>query len=501
MITEARVQVGLATAVLLAYLIPEIMALVHSPVFVFVNGWDEETYLTWQGAIGSRNEVGYLILWPYSLMHGLGMSGAMQNFWSDMILPLASVGLVTSALYRFGMSPAKAYAFAVLILFSSTLFNHANPVVSYLLGDLDGQALFMSGWELYPSILRTPNPQASYFLIALAVYSWARWRRDWILLLPLPLLYYFVAVPYAAALALAAGWRIWTSRNPEAGPAALLMGALLLWLLMGLTATLLFWGVGYYAPDHWVHQDPWVYAATRQVQIPIVLLFFVLFYLGFRHLGWLQARRKTTMWLIALALIAMATVNLHIVTGFMLSQKNYYDYGLSVVFGLMTVTGIHILRDKVANAVLAGVLVMVVVPTLASHLHFYGRAVSIAHRAAPYTKSVHDDPMHALILDREVSSRMAYAYAKLPAPPFSYQYYFSFIERQCGRYPGLLSAAVDEVKRKLPDSDPARVMLNATIMHIEQGQVRATRIPYRDEGYCTDTAFSPSGFTLMGYAP
>jgi hypothetical protein len=497
----ARWQTGLASAVLLAYLIPEVLALVRSPVFVFVNGWDEETYLSWQGALGTRNAIGYLVLWPYSLMHGLGVSGAMQNFWSDMVLPLASVGLIAAAFKRFDIAPARAYAYAVLILFSSTLFNHANPVVAYLQGGHDAQALFMAGWEWYPAILRTPNPQASYFLIALAACAWAHWRRDWLLLLPLPLLYYFVAVPYMAVLALAAGWRMWTRRQPDAGPAALLAGALLLWLAMGGVATLLFWVTGYYTPDNLMRQDPWVYAATRRPQIPLMLLFFALFYLAFRGLGWIEAGRTIRLRLFALALITLASVNLHVVTGFMLSQKNYYDYGLSIVFGLMTVTGIHMLRGKAANWILTGVLALVFVPTLASQLHFYTRAVSIAHRAAPYAETVRADPTHALILDRDVSSRMAYAHARLPAPPFSYQYYFSFIERQCGRYPGLLDAALDEVKRTLPETAPARTALHETEAQIRNGQARAARIPYRFEAYCTEAAYAPTAFKILGHAP
>lgn len=497
-----RWHVGLSVAVLLAWLLPEWAAYAKSPIFVFVNGWDEETYLSWQGVLGSRNEIGYFTLWPYSVLHSLGVPGVLQNLWSDTLLPLASVALVWGALRRFGITSAHAFAYAVLILFSSTLFNYANPVVQSLLGEYDGRAWLMAGWERYPSILRTPNPQASFFLIALAIHAWARWRRDWLLLLPLPLLYYFIAVPYAAALALAAGWRIWTKRHPQVGYVALPVGGVLLWLAMGAGAGALFWLVGYYAPDHWVRQDPWVFAATRRPQLPLALLFFALTYVLFRGAGKLGPGKWPRLFLLTLGIVALATVNLHVLTGFMLSQKNYYDYGLSVVFGLMLVTGVHLIQPRrLSDAVLGVLLTGVFVPTLASHLYFYERAVTIGARAAPLAAAVRQDPLHALIFDREVSSRIAYAHAQLLAPPFSYQYYFSFIERQCAYYPALLDAAVTEANRVLPALGTERAMLDETIRIIREGQARATRLAYQNPTYCTPQAYTPRGFTVFGTSP
>ncbi|MFN3715747.1 MAG: hypothetical protein ACK4R8_03365, partial [Thiobacillus sp.] len=319
-----------ALMVLLAYLLPEWAAFARSEVFVFVNGWDEETYLSWQGVLGGRNDPGYFILHLYGLLHEAGLSGAVQNLLSDTIFPLLTVLLVMQSLRRLGVEAVRAFAYAVLVLFSSTLFNYANPVVKGLLGEYDGTAFLMAGWEMYPSILRTPNPQMSYFLLALAVYAWLRWRRFWLLLLPLPLLYYFVAVPYAFLLVMAVAMPVMRSRLGRiSGWRAMALAGASVYLLMACGAVGLFMLAGYYDPDNWVVNNAWVFARTRMPQLPLALLFILPPVLALGRAGLLDSGRGQGSRLLLLLLAALASANLHVVTGFMLSQKNYYDYGLS----------------------------------------------------------------------------------------------------------------------------------------------------------------------------
>lgn len=493
----------MAVLVLLAYLIPEWAAWWRSDVFVFVNGWDEETYLSWQGVLGARNDPGYFVLHLYGWLHQLGIPGAVQNLLSDTAFPIASAVLVTATLRHFGIEARRAIAYAVLILFSSTLFNYANPVVKALLGSYDGSAFMMAGWELYPSILRTPNPQVSYFLIALATYAWARWRRDWLLLLPLPLLYYFVAVPYCAILLMVAVLRwYWNRFERVVGVPALVVVAISVWLVMATGAAILFSLMGYMEPDHWFRQDPWLFIPTYKPQMPLALVGFSLIYLTlvfYKTINY-SHRLHNAFWLLVLA--ALATVNLHIVTGFMLAQKNYYDYGLSIVFGLLLVSVIECVSNrKLADFMLGTLLVATLIPTLASHIYFHKRAVAISARAAVIEPAVLDDPLHALIVDREVSSRMAYANARMLAPPFSYQYYFPFIERQCSLYPTLLDAAMNEAQTAYSPQSVQRAMLDETLANIHGGQARAIKLPYRDHTYCTSNAYMPRSFRLFDTVP
>ena len=52
----------LSWVILIAVLAPEWWAFFKSEAFVFVNGWDEETYLSWQGVLGAKDSPGYYSL-------------------------------------------------------------------------------------------------------------------------------------------------------------------------------------------------------------------------------------------------------------------------------------------------------------------------------------------------------------------------------------------------------------------------------------------------------
>ena len=491
-----------AVIVLLAYLLPEWAAYLRSEIFVFVNGWDEETYLSWQGVLGSRNELGYFVLHLYGLLHEQGMSGAMQNLLSDTFFPLLTVGLVTGAFEILGFERGLAFSYAVLVLFSSTLFNYANPVIKYLLGSYDGTSFLMAGWELYPSILRTPNPQTSYFLVALAVYAWLRWRRFWILLLPLPLLYYFVAVPYVFLLSMAVGIPV-MRRVPNLPEwTVVTVSASIVYVFMALGAFGLFLYVGYYNPENWVVHNAWIYARSRMPQLPLALLIGVAILLIVWRMGLLDPAKNKGNVLQILIFAALASVNLHIVTGFMLSQKNYYDYGLSILFGMMLVVMLEWFgNQKLKEAALIALLLIISIPTLLSHLYFYHRAVAIGAKMAPYIDEARQDPLHALIPDLETSSRVAYSTPKLVGPPFSYQYYFPFIEKQCSYYPELLAAGLAFARQSLAGHEAMLRQLEGTVANIRRGQSESHAIPYKNASYCDPASFRSSGFKLFGVAP
>ena len=68
----------------LSYAFPMIYAYFESVNFIYVNAWDEETYLSYQGALGALSVPGY---WAsgaivYTLQH-LGLSGGEVNILFD----------------------------------------------------------------------------------------------------------------------------------------------------------------------------------------------------------------------------------------------------------------------------------------------------------------------------------------------------------------------------------------------------------------------------------
>lgn len=491
----------LAVAVLAAYLVPEWVSFFASEVFVFSNGWDEPTYLSWQGIQGGRNELGMYSLQIYGLLHEAGLSGAIQNLLSDTVIPPLTVLLVALSFRLMGIVSWRAFAYAVLTLFSSTLFNYANPLFYNLPWAYDNSALLMTGMERYPSLLRTPNPQLSYFFIALALYSWMRWRWLWILLLPLPLLYYYVAVPYVFLIALGVvvpfGRKVLRSETQ-----ARLAAALFLYLGMGIGAVVLFTLAGYYDPGSYVANNQLLSSQTRLPQIPLALLILLAIAAWLGRMRWLSGDLRPRVALLVLSLAAIATVNLHVITGFMLSQKNYYDYGLSILFGLILVVLLEWLNERRrADLALAALLAVIVIPTLASHIHFYRVAAMASAKATLVIGDVRKDPLHAIIPDIETSSRLAYSTPKLLAPPYSYQYYFPFIEKQCSLFSALLDASMIQARRELTGRPEELDVVELVKANIRQGQKESKAIAYKNLPYCQVDAYRTDNFKVMTVKP
>jgi hypothetical protein len=426
----------------------------------------------------------------------------MQNLLSDTVFPLLTVLLVMQSFRLRGVDRPRAFAYAVLVLFSSTLFNYANPVIKILLGEYDGTGLLMAGWERYPSILRTPNPQLSYFLVSLAAYGWLRWRTFWLLLLPLPVLYYFVAVPYVFLIAMGVALSLLRRKYGFPDWKAITVSVLAIYVLMALGAVGLFTIAGYYDPDNGVVNNAWVFAQTRMPQLPLVLLIILPIVVGLWRYRWLDSSRNQGRVLLVLMLASVVSVNLHVITGFMLSQKNYYDYGLSILFGLMLVAVLEWQKQRrLADGALILLLAITTIPTLASHLYFYQQATTISAKAAPIIDEVRRDSLHAIIPDLDVSSRMAYSTAQLLAPPFSYQYYFSFIEKQCRYYPDLLATGLTQARHDLAKRGDTLNRLEGTVVNIRRGQAESRTETYKNLSYCQPEAYRPHGFNLLTVAP
>ena len=488
----------LSCAILLAVLAPEWWAFFKSDAFVFVNGWDEETYLSWQGVLGQKNKPGYFSLYLYWVLHQIGLSPAIQNLISDTLFFPLTLYFIFLSLKRINFGGERALSYAMIICLSSVLFNYANPLVSYILGPYEGHAMLMAGHEYYPTILRTPNPQVSYFLLALSVYGFLRLSRPLILLAPLPFLYFHVAVPYAFVLGLLATHRFMVTRLRLRGFGGAALASLIVFLAGSLGLTLLFFLGGLYEPDHVIRQSTHVFVETRRPQIPLGLLllgFLLALSISFKWARPAQFQMASLGWL---AVSALAAVNVHIVAGFMLSQKNYYDYGLSVLFSLALVIMIEmLLNEKVRQWVLLVVLFAVGYVSFQSQRHQARYAIEIGARIGLILEDVRKDPLHSIIPALDVSSMLAYSTPKLLAPPFSYQYYFGFIAKQCSDYEALLDNALVHAERELRNQPEQLKMLGQTASNIKKGRQEASAVPYVNREYCQSSIYHDKSFSLF----
>jgi len=226
MIRGAFHRATVALLVLLAMLsfgLKPLMAFVYRPYFSYVNGSDEQLYLTYQGALsllGYRTRLlsSYLV----KLLHDVGLSGAVINLVFDVVTPLLLLAVVAVAIKRlWGETHAVAYSW--LMVFGQVLFNQSNPLLEGLLPDFRYQDTFwVSAFEGFAPYIRTPEPQLSYLLMAamLLVYLFVH-RRLYVFFLPIPLLYDSVLLGYCyllgvacligvngVTLKLAPGWRL-----------------------------------------------------------------------------------------------------------------------------------------------------------------------------------------------------------------------------------------------------------------------------------------------------
>lgn len=492
-----RILIALACAIFLAYLLPEWLAFAKSGAYVLVNAWDEETYLTWQGILGSRNSPGYFVLYLNWLLHLAGLSGAIQNLLYDSFLPPLTVFFTYRCLGKLDIGPARAFAYATLICFSSTLFNYANPLVQFLLGSYDATGVFMAGWERYPSILRTPNPQVSYLLISAAVYGFLKFRKLWLLALPLPLIYYFVAVPYVFAVSTALAYQQVRTRWINRPAVAMAAASVFTFLLIGSGMVVLSWVTGLYQPDHPYRANSYLLVNTRHIQLPLIAMMMAgVYLLALRF----KLYHEKSRWLAPLAVLAgtaLGSINLHIIMGFMLSQKGYYDYGLSIIFGLALAIMIDRLRNPIVrDKALITTLAIIFVPTLLSQVYWYTQAVRLSHQLTPIVGQVRGDPLHAIIPDLRLSSRVAYSTPMLLAPPFSYQYYF-FIEKQCASYRTTLKHGLAFAKSQLPAGSADLAKLEDTVRNIEKAQAESRTLSFGNPPYCAAMAAGNGHFVLF----
>jgi len=161
----------------LTYIIPLLYAYFSSDFLIYVNAWDEETYLTYQGAIGTLQTPGYFLFAYITLFfQKFGIAGSVENVIFDLFLIPFMIFLLYTIFVNYTDKRFYAFLFAVIVLFSSVLFSYANPLLSslYPIRDL---RFFMFGHENYASILRTPNPQISYFLVIVTLYIFQKTKK------------------------------------------------------------------------------------------------------------------------------------------------------------------------------------------------------------------------------------------------------------------------------------------------------------------------------------
>jgi hypothetical protein len=421
----------------LSYAFPMLYAYFESVNFIYVNAWDEETYLSFQGALGALTVPGYwasgAIVYTLQL---LGLSGGQINVLFDCLLTPATFLLLVLVLHRLKVDYGRALIYATLILFSPILFNFGNPLIAHLTREY---GIFGYGWEYYQSALRTPEPQLSYFFVALGIAAFLKTKRLLCLFVFLPLLYFYVGISYAYFLI--CGFILFYSRLFNRGQSFWRIGIAGVAGYLAISIGFMFFDLLFLSKDPFILAMPGAYIRSHVPMLPIsgvVTLGLLLIQMAIsRRCAIKDSRHVYAQFFIMLSLFLIC--NVHVVSGVMLSYKNYIDYSSSLVVGVGIVIFLDFLK---CHAIKGARLVCVVVSTSVLYLTFkaYGLDFStleyryfrgLQFNSAEEYKAVSSSPMSIIIQDSDLSAKLPYSVSMMPVPLFSYQYNFPLIANGC----------------------------------------------------------------------
>lgn len=438
-----KVSAGLVISMLfvvlayLSYAFPMIYAYFESVNFIYVNAWDEETYLSYQGALGSLAVPGY---WAsgaivYTLQH-LGLSGGEVNILFDCVLTPLTFFLIVFILRELKVGYGRALIYGVIILFSPILFNFGNPLLAHLTREY---GFWGYGWEYYQSALRTPEPQLSYFFVALAIAAYVKTRRMLCLFVLLPLLYFYVGIAYAYFLL--CGFILLHSRlfNKQLGLWRISIACISSYLAISIG--FVFFDLLFLSKDPFINAMPDAYIKSHLPMFPFsggVTLGLLLVQCALSSRYVIKDSRHVPMqFFITLSLFLIC--NVHVVTGVMLSYKNYIDYSSSLVAGVGIIIFLDFLRSR---AVPGARFVCFFVGSTILYLTFtayglnfnaleyrYFRGLQFNSTAEYKAASI--DPMSIVIQDSDLSAKLPYSVSMMPIPLFSYQYNFPLVANGC----------------------------------------------------------------------
>lgn len=442
----------------LSYAIPMVYAYFESVNFIYVNAWDEETYLSYQGAIASLTTPGY---WAsgaivYGLQH-LGLSGGEVNILFDCLLTPATFLLLVYILRQLNVGLGQALVYSVIILFAPILFNFGNPLISHLTREY---GIFGYGWEYYQSALRTPEPQLSYFFVALALAGYIKTKKVFWLFVPLPLLYFYVGIAYAYFLV--GGCLLLHPYFYDRKLNWLRIGVACLISYLVVSLGFIFFDFLFLSKIPFMLASPNAYIKSHVPIIPIsglvTLGLLVVQVVLAKRYSVRETKHLHIQFFITLSLFFVC--NVHVVSGVMLSYKNYIDYSSGLVAGAGIVVFLDFLK---VNAIKGTKIVCCAVALLVLYLTFkaygfdfekmeYNYFRGLQFTSTEEYKAASSDPMSVVIQDSDLSAKLPYSVSMMPIPLFSYQYNFPLAANGCRNVLERMVAVADLLKKAPPDN-------------------------------------------------
>ena len=426
----------------LSYLTPMIVAFSVSDIFMYVNAWDEETYLTSQMSIHRARAHGYFLSSIITkFMQLVGVSGSVQNLLFDsLIIPLIAY-TIYHTFVNLNVDKGRAIWYLAVVLFCSVIFNYSNPMILEIYGGARHVSTIMPGWESYPSILRTPEPQLSYLLVGFAILMWSKYKKWYILLVPIPFLYFFVALGYCFSITIIILIKLFPSlfSSKSTKPSVvvnkiIVFPSIIAYTLCALVFIFAFNIIELVSGRSIAEVIPKV-VETRAINIPIAFLF-ILPFIIYLYVNYIKGKNIgfEGLFAIYMGLSILFLANVHVLSGFTVSYKNIHDYSLSIMAGLVLCLFFessyknNLLNVKFLFLIKWILLLSIFCLVLRSAGFKFNQLSYRIYVGGTVSKEelelIRNDPLRAIIPNGDLSAKITYANADMLMPPFSYQYYF-----------------------------------------------------------------------------
>lgn len=479
-----RVGIILSIIILAFIFFPELYAYLESlkpdRIFTFVNAWDEETYLSYQGALGARNTPGYYGLYLVSFLHELGISGAIQNLLFDITLIPLTIFFVSSSIAYIVNNKKLSFIYAVIILFSSVLFNYSNPLIQYLYGTRHLSTV-ITGTEVYPSFIRAPNPLFSYFILSFFIWLSCKTKIKTLLLLPLAGLYYFVFQPYLYCLSI---FFMFSVSNKQKSLHVTLLFNLFAFIVIATAAWFAYFNLLAASQQDYLAQLNGTshIQLSRKIYIPLYTIVGCILFAITLFSGFLKDKMHRIVF-ITLILCTFFISNIQLITGLTIEIKNFQDYGNSLIGGLILIVFLESIRSTCLKynylrmyefSVLAILLCIVVCSyyNFETPLNFENGAITLKKGDL---FAIKNDPLHYLVLNTDTAAKISYSQPKMPALITSYTMNYPSIFNQCACFYSVARQAKSYLIRKKTENWP----LDITLKSMQQNPMQK-----EDKAYC-----------------
>lgn len=170
------------------------------PFWVYSNALDEGSYLQFdQSAFVSLHmirPVQYLV----TFLHEMGWPGGMVNAIFDAVIPLLLWTCLCYCLHKAGINFRRAATLSLASCLANLIFLRPNPFFEgayYAITSSDLITWITTPAAAFAPIVRTPEPQSSYLILAFAAVISLKVRSFLPLFATFPVLYSFFALPVA----------------------------------------------------------------------------------------------------------------------------------------------------------------------------------------------------------------------------------------------------------------------------------------------------------------